>query len=567
MISRRTFLSHSAATSVVLAAGAHSDAVADPKGSAGRTSTFVEILRTPNSVTAFAGLDNRLPLDRSGSHFGFRDVAVTLSEKSDELGVQIAAPTTALTHVQMRWLANVDSTLICLGDHWERSYGDLAWRGMVPERAMPWYFATYDGSHLHAYGVKTGAASLCFWQIDPEGVSLWLDVSNGGEGVQLGSRQLTAATILTRRGTADEPPLAAMRAFCRQLSPTPRMPKGAVYGVNDWYYAYGNNNQKMLLGMTDLVADLAPSNRVKPCTVVDMGWKDGTPEFPSMAAFADKVKQKGVRPGIWVRPLEALSGVDAKLLLPDKRYGRRTERYRELAFDPTIPDALALVLKKMKDLSDWGFELVKHDFSTYDLLGQWGSEMGALPTIPGWNLNDRSRTNAEVILDLYKSIRATLGEQIPILGCNTVGHLGAGIFELQRTGDDTSGKEWERTRHMGVNTLAYRLPQHGAFFQLDADCVGITKDVPWEKTKLWLDVIARSKTTLFVSPEEGQVQAEQRRALREAFDIVTSNSAAAEPTDFFHDTTPEDWKSESGVKHYPWCGAEGAFPLTAWSHP
>ncbi|MGA7858442.1 MAG: hypothetical protein WCA11_10975 [Terracidiphilus sp.] len=562
MISRRSFLSQSAATSALIATGVNSVAVAQAKGRNAHTSTFVELLRTPDAVTAFAGIDNRMTLDRSGGNFAVRDIVVAITEHHAELDVTIASPTTALTHVQLRWLVQVDPALICLGDHWERSYGDLAWRGIVPERVLPWYFATYDGSHLHAYGVKTGAASLCFWQIDPEGVSLWLDICNGGEGVQLGKRQLSAAAILSRRGAADEPPVAAMRAFCRQLSPTPRMPKGAVYGVNDWYYAYGNNNQQMLLGMTDLVADLAPSNRVKPYTVVDMGWKDGSPEFPSMAGFADKVKQKGVRPGIWVRPLEALSGADSKLLLPDKRYGRRTERYHELAFDPTIPEALALVLQKMRDLSDWGFELVKHDFSTYDLLGQWGFEMGALPTLPGWHLNDRTRTNAEVILDLYKAIRATLGEQIPILGCNTVGHLSAGIFEMQRTGDDTSGKEWERTRRMGVNTLAYRLPQHSAFFQLDADCVGITKDVPWKKTKLWLDVVARSKTTLFISPDEGQVQAEQRRAIREAFDLVTSNSVAAVPADFFHDTTPEDWKSDTSLEHYPWCGDEGALPFT-----
>ena len=56
-------------------------------------------------------------------------------------------------------------------------------------------------------------------------------------------------------------------------------------------------------------------------------------------------------------------------------------------------------------------------------------------------------------------------------GCNTIGHLSVGLFDASRTGDDVSGREWERTRRMGVNTLAYRLPQHKTFFQLDADCV------------------------------------------------------------------------------------------------
>jgi alpha-galactosidase len=522
----------------------------------------VELLRTPDSVTAFSGIDNRLPLERNGGNFAARGVDVSLHAQATELRVSVTAPTTPLTHLRLRWLASVDPTLICLGDDWERSYGDLAWRGITPERVMPWCFAAHDGNLVHAYGVKTGAAALCFWQIDPEGVSLWLDVSNGGDGVLLGNRQLDLATIVTRRGVAGESPLAALRAFCRQMCDKPRLPQGAVYGVNDWYCAYGNNNQQMLLQMTDLVAELAPSGGVRPYTVVDMGWKDGSAAFPSMAGYADQVKKKGVRPGIWVRPLEAMPGGNPKLLLPVKRYGQRTERAKELAFDPTIPEALAVVTRKVKDLADWGFELVKHDFSTYDLLGQWGFEMGAQPTTPGWHFNDRSRTNAEIVLDLYKQLRGVLGEKTQILGCNTIGHLGAGIFEMQRTGDDTSGKIWERTRRMGINTLAYRLPQHGTFFHLDADCVSITKAVAWEMNRQFLDVVARSKTTLFVSPEEGQVGAEQRAALREAFAIVTSTAAAAEPADFFHDTTPEDWKTQEGLKHYFWCAAEGAFPFT-----
>jgi alpha-galactosidase len=97
---------------------------------------------------------------------------------------------------------------------------------------------------------------------------------------------------------------------------------------------------------------------------------------------------------------------------------------------------------------------------------------------------------------------------------------------------------------------------------VDPDCVGITKAVPWEMNRQWLDLVARSKTTLFISPEEGQVQTEQRKALREAFATFTSAVAGAEPADFFHDTTPEMWKTFSGVRRYQWCGTEGAFPFT-----
>jgi alpha-galactosidase len=559
VISRRSFLGQTVAASVL----AGSKNVAANSNRKNEDSTYIDLLRIPDHVTAFCGLNDATPLQPSGNKFSVKDMVVTFAIRETEMPISVVAPRRALTHVQIRWNSRVSSNLRSLGDHWERSYGDLAWRGMTPERVMPWYFANYDGSALHAYGVKTAAAALCFWQIDPEGVSLWLDLRNGGGGVLLGDRELLAASVLCRRGLAAEPPIDALRAFCEQMSSAPRLPKGAVYGGNDWYSAYGNNSQSMLLRIADLIAELSPSLTARPFTVVDMGWKENSAGFPSMQAYAEQVRKHGVRPGIWIRPLEAPAGIGEALLLPASRYGARSERYHEIAYDPTIPEALTAVQQKIRQLADWKFELVKHDFSTYDMFGQWGFEMGAQPTIPGWNFHDRSRTNAEIVVDVYKMLREALGDDILILGCNTIGHLSAGIFDLQRIGDDTSGRIWERTRRMGVNTLAYRLPQHRTFFHVDPDCVGITRAVPWELNRQWLDLVACTGTTLFVSPaEDGSVGPEQRAALRDAFAQVTSSNAIAEPVDFFHDTTPETWHWKNGrTKRYKWCADVGAFPF------
>jgi len=212
----------------------------------------------------------------------------------------------------------------------------------------------------------------------------------------------------------------------------------------------------------------------------------------------------------------------------------------------------------------FGFELVKHDYSTYDLLGRWGSEMGASPTTPGWNLQDRSRTNAEVISDLYSALRKAVGEKTLLLGCNTVGHLGAGKFESQRTGDDTSGQHWERTRKMGVNTLAFRLPQDRTFFALDPDCVGITPAIPWEQNRQWLEVIARSGAALFVSPDPTATGPEQKKAIAEAFRVTAAGGAGLRAQDWLETTSPERWVGSSGSGgdvRYRWCNAEGADPF------
>ncbi len=133
-------------------------------------------------------------------------------------------------------------------------------------------------------------------------------------------------------------------------------------------------------------------------------------------------------PGIWIRPLEASARSDAELVLSGLRFGKQKGRARELAYDPTIPEAQVEVLAKVKQGVDWGFELLKHDFSTYDLLGSWGFEMGAEPTNPGLSFHDQSRTNAEIVVDLHQRIRESYDKGTLILRCNTIGHLRSGMF-------------------------------------------------------------------------------------------------------------------------------------------
>jgi len=54
---------------------------------------------------------------------------------------------------------------------------------------------------------------------------------------------------------------------------------------------------------------------------------------------------------------------------------------------------------------------------------------------------------------------------------------------------------------VGVNCLAFRAAQNGAFYQLDADCVGLfnTEAIPWEKNRQFLNLLARSGKSLFES--------------------------------------------------------------------
>jgi len=85
------------------------------------------------------------------------------------------------------------------------------------------------------------------------------------------------------------------------------------------------------------------------------------------------------------------------------------------------PAPLASIHDDIVRVRSWGYELIKHDFSTFDLLGRWGFEMGAEITELGWHYRDRRLTNAEIVLRYYRTLREAASDAV-LLGCNTIGH-------------------------------------------------------------------------------------------------------------------------------------------------
>lgn len=556
--------------------GAYSTAVAQHNAVAGAralgASSYVPVLQMPNRIELHLEESEPIAMQQSGARWTAKGCAVTANraERSTVTSPHIEwcleAPGMAVERVHLRWSHPLPAnSLKVMGDAWERSYGDLAWRQVIPERVLPWYCLSYDGRRTHGYGVQAGAGAFAFWQLDEDGISLWLDVRNGGRGVLAGNRRLRMANVITREGIADETPLDATRALCRQMCPRPRLLAGTIYGTNDWYYAYGNSSAEDILRDADLVAELSPSGGFRPYTVADEGWANRS-RFPDLPGLATEIRKRGVQPGIWIRPLAAAIGSKPGLLLPDKRFATTEDAYSNRAYDPTVPEALELVLRKIREARSWGFALVKHDFSTYDLMGQWGFAMGASPALPGWSFADRSRTSAEVIASLYQSIREAAGDAL-VIGCNTVGQLAAGLFEAQRIGDDVSGKVWERTRRMGVNAIGFRLAQHGTFYAADPDCIPVTAQIPWELTRQWLDVVARSGAALVISPERGSLGIQQKQAIREAFALAAAGHPQTHPQDWLTTLTPEHWvaptKTQTAplVRDYHWLAPGGASPF------
>ncbi len=525
----------------------------------------IDIFRTPDNVWIETENETNKMESRSDNLFAYGSSEVKLDVKPNSIKVYITSQTDALMRVGLKWYGKLPFNSLILGDAWERGDGDLEWRGIISDRVLPWYFILFDGTISCGYGVKTGASSFASWRADSKGITLILDVRSGGNGVLLNGRTLNAAEVVVRDGHKDESPFKAAQEFCRIMCDSPRMPNHPVYGGNNWYYAYGDSSHDRVIKNTDMITSYSPDVPNRPYMVIDAGWaKDagvwdqaangsdwtvGNERFPDMQGLAEEIASKDVRPGIWNRPLAVPSGFSPSLLLPDCR--NTTPGYNAPILDPSIPENLEKIGSDMRTLHDWGYKLIKHDFTSFDIMGRWSYDMGMEMTNPGWSFYDRSQTTAEIVLNMYKVIREAVKDSL-IIGCNTFGHLTAGLFELQRTGDDTSGMEWERTRKMGVNTLAFRAAQHGAFFATDADCIGLTRKVPWEMNQRWLDVLAKSGTPLFISAEPEAMGAEQVSAVKKAFARASMIQPVGEPLDWLYTTTPRRWKFGEELIEYVW---------------
>src|SRR5258708_5156691 len=186
---------------------------------------FLDLLRLPDRILVQTEAGDQALVHTSGERWtSDTGVVVTTTERDGALHVGLSSPAVGVKRVHLRWRGNLTATRLILGDAWERAYGDLEWRGWVSDRVMPWYFGTHDGSLTHAYGVRTGARAFCFWQVDPQGISLWTDVRSGGAGVQLGERTLDVCDVVCRAGRHGETAFGAVHAFCKQMCSNPRLP-------------------------------------------------------------------------------------------------------------------------------------------------------------------------------------------------------------------------------------------------------------------------------------------------------------------------------------------------------
>ena len=480
------------------------------------------------------------------------DTVVETVINGDTLDLFVTAKNDKVKFIELEWNFTSDDNLYVLGDAWERSYGELEFKKISDnDRLLPWYFIATNKAECFCFGVKTQPNAFISFRYTADGIKALVDCRNGDCGVELCGRKLHLATFVYKKyNSADV--YTCLHDYCKSLCDSPILPKERVYGGNNWYYAYGKSSYGEIISDTKVQVELASGIENRPFEVIDDCWQINSCEGPwipndkfgDMKKLAEEIKKIGARPGIWVRLLHNRDSA----ITDDMRILRGGKRQY---LDPTHPAVKEYIKSDIERIKGWGYELLKHDFTTFDLFGGWGKELDPkVSDNSSWSFYDKSKTNAEIVLDLYRLIKDTAGNMY-IIGCNTVSHLCAGLVEINRTGNDTSGREWEATKKNGVNTLAFRLAQNEAFYMCDADCVGILEDnIPWELNKQWLYLLSYSNTPLFVSCND-RITDEQKKDLAEAYKVYQNNHSI-KPVDIFENLTPSVWETDGETITYEW---------------
>lgn len=519
---------------------------------------FTSIIKIPDRVE-IQDEERWQTAEKSGDAFSNVSAEIVFSVTGNAVKINLIETTKPVKRIKIHWLGDFSGIIRVLGDSMGVAKGNLAWLPVIPESIMPWYFYAYDGKSTHGYGVKTGCSSFCSWQLNPCEVTLQLDVRNGGDGVII-NEPLLCAEAVEREGNAAETTFEACSAFCGVMCDKPVLPKRPVYGLNNWYYAYGNITRDSVINDACLAAELCRDTPYRPYMLIDDGWQKyrtneyiGGPfvpkdDFGDMKKLAEDIDKIGCEPGLWIRPLLTREDIPKEFYHP-----RGTGSGGGVFLDPSNDMVLEFVKNIISTVVNNGYKIIKYDFTAPDMLTTDIYDeiyLDSAITDENWHFKDRSKTNAQICKRLYEAIREAAGD-VCLIGCNTYNHLCAGINEIQRSGLDTSGSNWGVTRKHGINSLAFRQPQNKKFFLTDADCPAFTEHVSIEMNMRFLEVSAFASTALFTSITPGLLNKEEKKRVSNAF-AVAAKSAGIEPLDWLDTSCPSKYLSEGQVYEFNW---------------
>jgi alpha-galactosidase len=254
-------------------------------------------------------------------------------------------------------------------------------------------------------------------------------------------------------------------------------------GWCSWYEFFENISEELILK----VIDYYKKNREKypiDYIQVDDGyfihrgdWTTPSRMFPhGMKFLANKIKDAGFKPGIWLSPFQISGG--SKVFKDHPDWTIRDEKGKPIGHDfdpsmkysyygldctnPSVIEWLRTVFKTITE--DWGYEYIKIDFlytATYDGLRY-----------------DKNATRAQALRKGLETIREAVGKNTLVLGCLAPIGQAIGLVNSYRVSPDTATRwkaPWQfdcgpALRDAMRNSIL-RYFMHDKFWINDPDCV------------------------------------------------------------------------------------------------
>ena len=451
------------------------------------------------------------------------------------------------------------------GDQFERQSfkAYLEWRSVMGSRILPWFCYVVADNRMACYGVKTGCDCFAMFQVDTHGVTLFLNLCNGNDGTDL-QEPLLACEVVQLFGKEGDDEYDLAKSFAKKMCDNPVLPKTPIFGVNNWYWAYSHISFESVCQESAYLQEMTMGCKNRPCMIIDDGWQknriagrghyiggewEANDRFNDMRKMADEIRKRNQKAGLWFRPLLTQGNLPQGVAYADYAMG--------VVMDASHPYTLETVYQDAKKIRDWGYEVIKHDFSTLDITGLalTSDRHDYLLCKEGYRFFDKTKTTATIMKNLYKAIQLGAGDA-DVIGCNVIGHLSAGIHSTQRTGNDSSGRSFELTRRHSVNAVM-RLPMNNMFFNVDPDCAAFTDMVSADINLDFLEMCALTGMTTLASVTPNILTDKEMQRINEIYKMADSGKYEYGIVNFTKTANPEIFisKDKKTIREFDWSKA------------
>ncbi len=461
-----------------------------------------------------------------------------------------------------------------LTDSWERCYGDAGIRSLSVDAQVR---SAWD-VHLFDTRKRTNC-NLSFFQIPSGKLSFHLKRQSNGEAADLTVRSETHAgahgVALTPNQTFSAGEIIirftqgsvfdAMESYAELIATRNNIQRPALIPVGwvDWYFAKGLTTEKDILENLDFLARELKDFGLE-YVQLDSGWQLGIETSPpphnviaggpwipnskfsrGMRWYAEKIKERGLKPGIWVRPFQMVEGAPERSEHPEW-FNQKGQ------MDFSNPQVLERVRTLFRQLvNDWGYTYIKYDFPSYDLFDAWGPSLFE----SHWahtNPHTQTITGIQACRNALEAIR-TSAPDTPLLACNSVMTSTLGLANVFRIGDDVG--DWNRTFTYGVRSVGPRYYTNGVYWTNDPDVLLVREPFTIDQARMWASLIVLSGGVVFISERLHELPPERLDIIKKAMPVYRNPGkgyAFGRPMDLLENDPPELWNLEVRKEFGKW---------------